>query len=121
MQAHLDLQGHDIDKALAILEPAQRAKPQDRETLMLLLIAYAVGEKTDKADALATTAQATKLLTPMDIAGVWLQVQQPERAQKLLEVQMETGAPDPEQVALLAEADVLIGGWRRGAGRGGAD
>ena len=103
LQAQLYLQNRDVDKALAILEPAHHAKPEDRETLMLLLIGYAVGEKGDKADALAAAAIEKKLLTVMDVVGVWLQVQQPTRAQKLLEGIMEgKDAPDPEQVALLA-------------------
>ncbi len=102
LQAQLYLQNRDVDKALAILEPAHNAKPADRETLMLLLIAYAVGEKTEQAEALATQAIGQKLLTPMDVAGVWLQVQQPDRAQKLLEGLMEATTPDPDQVTLLA-------------------
>ena len=57
----------------------------------------------DQADALAKTAIDQKVLTPMDVAGVWLQVQQPSRAQKLLEgLMVAKEAPDPEQVALLA-------------------
>jgi lipopolysaccharide biosynthesis regulator YciM len=102
LQAQLYLQNHTVDKALAILEPAHKAKPADKETLMLLLIAYAIGEKGEEADKLAADAIAQKTLTTMDVAGVWLQVQQPERAQKLLEGLMEATVPEPEQVALLA-------------------
>ena len=102
LQAQLYLQNHDVEKALALLEPALKAKPTDRETMMLLLIAYAVGEQGEKADALATTAISQKVLTAMDVAGVWLQVQQPERAQKLLEGLMTTETPDADQVTLLA-------------------
>ena len=69
---------------------------------MLLLIAYAVGEKGEQAEALATAGIGQKVVTPMDVAGVWLQVQQPERAEKLLEGLMESTTPDPDQVTLLA-------------------
>ena len=102
LQAQLYLQGHNFDAALAILEPAYAAKPADRETLLLLLIAYVVGEKGEKAEAMAAKAMKDKVLTAMDVAGVWLQVQQPERAEKLLESVMESGTPDPDQVTLLA-------------------
>lgn len=102
LQSQLYLQNHDVPKALAILEPAHTAKPTDRETLMLLIIAYAVGEKGEDAEKLATKAIGEKIVTPMDVAGVWLQVQQPERAEKLLEGLMEAGTPDPDQVTLLA-------------------
>ena len=102
LQAQLYLQNRDTEKALAILEPAQKAKPTDRETTMLLLIAYAVTNAPEKSEALAKEAIAQKVLVPLDVAGVWLQAQMPEKAQKLLEGLMEQPQPEVDQIALLA-------------------
>ena len=103
LQAQLYLQNREVEKGLAILEPAQKAKPTDRETTMLLLIGYAVGDQPEKVEALAKSAIAAKVLQPMDVAGVWLQVQQPDKAQKLLEELLAAAeVPDPDQVTLLA-------------------
>lgn len=102
LQAQLHLQGGEFAKALAILEPAMAAKPTDRETTMLLMIAHALGGAPEKGEAVAQKAIADKVMTATDVAGVWLQARQPERAIKLLEALAEAPAPETEQVALLA-------------------
>ena len=103
LQAQLFLQGGELQKALGILEPALAAKPDDKETIMLTMIAYALNNQGEKGDAVAKKAMDAKLMTVTDVAGVWLQARQPERAMTLLAAQMELPTPPPtEQIGLLA-------------------
>jgi len=102
LQAQLLLQNHEADKAEPQLEAVVARLPDSRDATLLLLMAHAMAQHADKADALGKKAMAQKLLKPMDVAGVYLQSGDAEKAAKVLEALVQATPADAEAVGTLA-------------------
>ncbi len=102
LQAQLLLQNHQADKAEAQLEAVVAKLPESRDANLLLLMAYAMAQHTDKAEALSKKAMAQKVLKPTEVAGVYLQSGDAEHAAKILEAVVQANPAEAEAVGTLA-------------------
>lgn len=102
MQAQILLQDQKGARAIPLVEEILKRKPDLREAVLLMLVAFTLGGQPAKAEALATTAIERKTLTAMEVVGVYLQGGDVEGATKLLEKAVAAPAPAAEAVATLA-------------------
>lgn len=109
MQAQLLLQDNQADRAVQILQGLRKKHADDKKIGLLLVVALARKGDLAGADALAAQLVQDKVAIAMELAEVWLQAQQMDRAVALLEKEAAAEKPDPKVAATLAVMYVMQG------------
>jgi tetratricopeptide (TPR) repeat protein len=104
LQAQLLIQAGKTKEAVAQVEAVAARRPQDREARLLQVAALAMAGRGDDGTKLGAQLMADRVLKPLEVAGVFLQMGDADRAGKLLEAALPQGGEpaDAEVAAMLA-------------------
>ncbi len=108
-QTQIYLQAKQPDKALQSIAKVARRKPTDKSVVTLLLLARLQAGHSDEASVVAKRALDDGVLSELELAGLYLEIDDSDRATAVLELALNRRKPSREVVAMLAMIYVARG------------